>query len=745
MTSSSTSHDAQGSIGRNSSSTSLTTGKGTAAPPKLLTRENELELKDIKPDDGNSKQPPLPIAEDIMQLSRLGEIGAIQKLFESGKFDARYTDEEGITPLHWAAINNQYALCKFLLNSGADVNAKGGESVATAAMWAAQRCHYYIVNLLLQHGADPLLTDIQGYNILHLATIDGNAFLIVLLLHQEIPVDVPDPQGHTGLMWAAYKGFPACVDLFLRWGANVNAVDDGGLSPLHWALVKGSPACVQKIIEYGSDRFAKTRDGKTPGVVAEEMKTAHVWYRALNECGYDREGNLRTLPFGLTNLVRTKQFTSKFFFLWPFLTILFSIFILSSMVIYIAIPVTIGIVFTMQWVAQRVANLGPLEYRALQRTPFLAGVFAGSLFWVGVRWVSKVLPNTYSSHPFLNLFFAVFFGLTAYFYSLAMLEDPGFVPKLGSRNQQRDTITKLFEIWKFDEDNFCVYCMIRKPLRSKHCRRCKRCVSKHDHHCPWIDNCVGANNLRHFILYIFSMEIGIVVFIQLVTAHIDVIPVPPDSECNILSSTLCGILSRDTFTIVLTIWISVQLIWVSMLCIVQLVQISRNQTTYENMRGHTLDYSNSASQAITSALTTGTASVDLGSLAPAGQGPDPAIPPTVPSHRRQLPHHHDHGCLSQWKKLLGLDAFVTTAQDGLDRRGGGRQRNPFSRGVITNCKDFWCDSEPYFGRRDTGSAMLGGEVINYTRLFDIPFMTRSGGSRAGSGMVYRSITAEDAV
>ncbi|EEQ83453.2 palmitoyltransferase akr1 [Blastomyces dermatitidis ER-3] len=748
MSSSSTSRDVQSSTDRNSSSTSLTTGTGTAVPPKLSTRENELELKDINREDGNTSKSKrsLPIEEDIMQLARLGEIGAIQKLFESGKFNARYADEEGITPLHWAAINNQYALCKFLLESGADVNAKGGESVATAAMWAAQRCHYYIVNLLLQHGADPLSTDIQGYNILHLATIDGNAFLLALLLHQEIPVDVPDRQGHTGLMWAAYKGFPACVDLFLRWGANVNAVDEGGLSPLHWALVKGSPACVQKIIEYGSDRFAETRDGKTPAVVAGEMNTLNVWYRALNECGYNREGNLRAMPFGLANFVRTKQFTSKFFFFWPFLVILFSIFTLSNTAIYIGIPVTIGIVFGMQWVAQRVANLGPPEYRVLQRTPFLSGVFAGTLFWVGARWALKVLPNTYSSRPFLNFFFTVFFGLTTYFYGLAMFEDPGFVPKLGSRNQQRDTIAELFELWKFDEDNFCVYCMTRKPLRSKHCRRCKRCVSKHDHHCPWIDNCVGANNLRHFILYIFSMEIGIVFYIQLVIAHIDLIPVPADAECNILSSTLCDILNRDTFTIILTMWTSLQLIWVSMLCVVQLVQISRNQTTYENLRGHTFDYANSASQAITSAITTGTTSTDIGGLSTTSQGPNPAIPPTtIPSHRRPLPHRHDHGCLSQWKTLLGLDTFVATAQDGLDRRGGARHRNPFSRGVVTNCKDFWCDSQPYFGKRDTGSAMLGGEAVNYARMFDMPLMTRSGGSRAGSGMVYRSVAAEDAV
>jgi len=42
----------------------------------------------------------LPIEEDIMQLARLGEIGAIQKLFDRGMFDAQYADEQGITPLH---------------------------------------------------------------------------------------------------------------------------------------------------------------------------------------------------------------------------------------------------------------------------------------------------------------------------------------------------------------------------------------------------------------------------------------------------------------------------------------------------------------------------------------------------------------------------------------------------------------------------------------------------------------------
>jgi palmitoyltransferase ZDHHC13/17 len=61
-----------------------------------------------------------------------------------------------------------------------------------------------------------------------------------------------------------------------------------------------------------------------------------------------------------------------------------------------------------------------------------------------------------------------------------MVFDPGFVPKLKGISEQKAVIDELLSIWKFDEANFCVSCMIRTPLRSKHCKRCQRCVAKHD-------------------------------------------------------------------------------------------------------------------------------------------------------------------------------------------------------------------------------------------------------------------------
>jgi palmitoyltransferase ZDHHC13/17 len=61
-----------------------------------------------------------------------------------------------------------------------------------------------------------------------------------------------------------------------------------------------------------------------------------------------------------------------------------------------------------------------------------------------------------------------------------MFEDPGFVPKGGSRSEQKGTIDELLKHRKFDEHNFCVTCMVRRPLRSKHCKKCGRCVAKQD-------------------------------------------------------------------------------------------------------------------------------------------------------------------------------------------------------------------------------------------------------------------------
>ncbi|XP_031779906.1 palmitoyltransferase ZDHHC3-like [Nasonia vitripennis] len=48
----------------------------------------------------------------------------------------------------------------------------------------------------------------------------------------------------------------------------------------------------------------------------------------------------------------------------------------------------------------------------------------------------------------------------------------------------------------------CTRCETYRPPRAHHCRICKRCIRRMDHHCPWINNCVGERNQKYFIPFL---------------------------------------------------------------------------------------------------------------------------------------------------------------------------------------------------------------------------------------------------
>ncbi|KAF2275678.1 uncharacterized protein EI97DRAFT_69429 [Westerdykella ornata] len=209
----------------------------------------------------------------------------------------------------------------------------------------------------------------------------------------------------------------------------------------------------------------------------------------------------------------------------------------------------------------------------------------------------------------------------------------------------------------------------------------------------------------------------------LTVLDLDNVPSPEGVECNVLAEELCRILHKDPFTIVLTIWTAAQLTWVTMLLIVQLLQIARNLTTNESMRGHL--HSHTPADALNSFVTTGDISQDdVSGSAATGDGASSQRP--------------NQSIWDQWKRLLGLDTFVATALRGSRANQARSRGNPFSRGVVTNCKDFFCDSSPIFKKKESGYAQLGGERVDYTRMYEIPKMRyQRGGGR------YEAVAGEE--
>jgi len=52
--------------------------------------------------------------------------------------------------------------------------------------------------------------------------------------------------------------------------------------------------------------------------------------------------------------------------------------------------------------------------------------------------------------------------------------------------------------------SLCRNCEFLRPIRAKHCYICDRCTPRFDHHCPLIQQCVGARNYRQFYAMCWS-------------------------------------------------------------------------------------------------------------------------------------------------------------------------------------------------------------------------------------------------
>lgn len=55
------------------------------------------------------------------------------------------------------------------------------------------------------------------------------------------------------------------------------------------------------------------------------------------------------------------------------------------------------------------------------------------------------------------------------------------------------------------ENGRCHLCNINaSSKKTKHCSICNKCITRFDHHCKWLNNCIGGRNYKIFIVYLIS-------------------------------------------------------------------------------------------------------------------------------------------------------------------------------------------------------------------------------------------------
>lgn len=85
-----------------------------------------------------------------------------------------------------------------------------------------------------------------------------------------------------------------------------------------------------------------------------------------------------------------------------------------------------------------------------------------------------------------------------------------FTDSVNSQERERKRISVLKLVENRERlSNICFKCSCRMDLLTRHCVVCDKCIFEFDHHCFWVNNCIGKENINYFYSFLVLIVVNL--------------------------------------------------------------------------------------------------------------------------------------------------------------------------------------------------------------------------------------------
>ncbi|XP_047032043.1 ankycorbin isoform X2 [Helicoverpa zea] len=208
------------------------------------------------------------LAAALLEAAACGDAARLASVLAADARHIGVTDENGCTALQRAAADGHIEVVQLLLQHGADPNKQDNVHGNTAAHEAAWKGYSRCVCELAAAGADLRARNAAGFAPLHLACQNGHNQSCREILLAGAPPDLQNNYGDTSLHTAARYGHAGVTRILISAQCRVSEQNKNGDTALHIAAAMGRRKLTRILLEAGCDKSIRNHQGETARDIA---------------------------------------------------------------------------------------------------------------------------------------------------------------------------------------------------------------------------------------------------------------------------------------------------------------------------------------------------------------------------------------------------------------------------------------------------------------------------------------------